>query len=942
MAHDVIVVRGAREHNLKNFDLTLPRDQLIVVTGVSGSGKSTLAFDTIYAEGQRRYVESLSAYARQFLGLMEKPDVDHIEGLSPAISIDQKGTSRNPRSTVGTVTEIYDYLRLLYARIGIVHCPNCGRVITRQSIDQIVDLVLGMGEGARLMIAAPVVQGRKGEHKDVLQSARVSGYARARIDGSMYDLAETIDLDKNLRHTVDIIIDRIAVDPEERARLADSLEQASQLGRGVVRLIPAEGGGEDQLLSLSYGCPVCGITVEEPQPRHFSFNSPFGACPDCTGLGLSMEIDPEALIADPSLTLEEGVLTKWLPGGPMSFWLADTVKYWATILDIPRDVPWEKLPLEQQQALLLGGDAVVKKRRHGWHASSTAEGLIPYLENRYRTSDSDWVKEEITKLMMQKPCPTCKGERLKPEFRAVTVGSLGIISLTRLSIADALQWVDELVLDERESLIAHNIRKELLERLGFLNAVGLDYLTLDRSATTLSGGEAQRIRLATQIGSKLMGVLYVLDEPSIGLHQKDNHKLIETLQMLRDLGNTLIVVEHDEETMRASDFLVDMGPGAGRHGGEIVVAGTIDDVMCHPASLTGQYLRGDLAIPVPAIRRSGNGDALIIRDASAHNLKHIDVEIPLGCFVGVAGVSGSGKSTLINDILYASLAKTLHRARTKPGAHGDIEGVGAIDKVINVDQSPIGRTPRSNPATYVGVFTDIRELFAKLPEAKIRGYKPGRFSFNVKGGRCEACQGDGVIKIEMHFLPDIYVPCEVCQGKRYNHEALQVQFQGHTIADVLGMTIDEALAIFAHQPKIVRKLKTISEVGLGYITLGQAATQLSGGEAQRVKLSSELSRRDTGRTVYILDEPTTGLHFADVDKLLAVLHRLVDAGNTVIVIEHNLDVLKTADHLIELGPAGGDKGGAVIAAGTPEEILDNPASVTGPYLRDLVRRAVHA
>ncbi len=941
MAHDVIVVRGAREHNLKNFDLTLPRDQLIVVTGVSGSGKSTLAFDTIYAEGQRRYVESLSAYARQFLGLMEKPDVDHIEGLSPAISIDQKGTSRNPRSTVGTVTEIYDYLRLLYARIGIVHCPNCGRVITRQSIDQIVELVLGMGEGTRLMIAAPVVQGRKGEHKDVLQSARVSGYARARIDGSLYDLADTIELDKNLRHTVDIIIDRIAVDAGERARFADSLEQASQLGRGVVRLIPPDSDGDDQLLSLSYGCPVCGITVEEPQPRHFSFNSPFGACPDCTGLGLSMEIDPESLVADPALSLEEGVLTKWLPGGPMSFWLADTVKYWATILDIPRDVPWEKLSRDQQQALLHGGDAVVRKRRHGWHAASAAEGLIPYLENRYRTSDSDWVKEEITKLMMQKPCPTCNGERLKPEFRAVTVGSLGIISLTRLSIADALRWVDELVLDEREELIAHNIRKELHERLGFLNAVGLDYLTLDRSATTLSGGEAQRIRLATQIGSKLMGVLYVLDEPSIGLHQRDNHKLIETLQTLRDLGNTLIVVEHDEETMRASDYIVDMGPGAGRHGGEIVVAGTIDDVMCHPESLTGQYLRGDRTIPVPETRRTGNGSSLVIRDASAHNLKHIDVEIPLGCFVGIAGVSGSGKSTLVNDILYASLAKTLNRARTKPGAHGTIDGVDAIDKVINVDQSPIGRTPRSNPATYVGVFTDIRDLFAKLPEAKVRGYKPGRFSFNVKGGRCEACQGDGVIKIEMHFLPDIYVPCEVCQGKRYNHEALQVQFQGHTIADVLAMTIDEALALFAHQPKIVRKLKTISEVGLGYITLGQAATQLSGGEAQRVKLSAELSRRDTGRTVYILDEPTTGLHFADVDKLLAVLHRLVDAGNTVIVIEHNLDVLKTADHLIELGPAGGDKGGMVIATGTPEELLDNPQSVTGPYLRDLVLRTVH-
>ena len=941
MTHDVIVVRGAREHNLKNIDLTLPRDQLIVVTGVSGSGKSTLAFDTIYAEGQRRYVESLSAYARQFLGLMEKPDVDHIEGLSPAISIDQKGTSRNPRSTVGTVTEIYDYLRLLYARVGIVHCPKCGRVIAKQSIDQIVELVLGMGEGTRLMIAAPVVQGRKGEHKDVLQSARASGYARARIDGSMYDLADTIDLDKNLRHSIDIIIDRIAVDAAERSRLADSLEQASQLGRGVVRLISPEGDTEDQLLSLSYGCPICGITVEEPQPRHFSFNSPFGACPDCTGLGLSMEIDPEALIADPALSLEEGVLSKWLPGGPMSFWLADTVKYWAAILDIPQDVPWEKLPGEQQKALLYGGEAVVRKRRHGWHAASTAEGIIPYLENRYRTSESDWVKEEITKLMMQKPCPSCNGERLKPEYRAVTVGSLGIMSLTRLSIADALHWVEHLVLDDREELIAHNIRKELLERLGFLNAVGLDYLTLDRSATTLSGGEAQRIRLATQIGSKLMGVLYVLDEPSIGLHQRDNHKLIETLQMLRDLGNTLIVVEHDEETMRASDYIVDMGPGAGRHGGEIVVAGTIDDVMCHPGSLTGQYLRGDRTIPVPRERRKGNGNALIIRNASANNLKHIDVEIPLGCFVGIAGVSGSGKSTLINDILYASLAKILNRARTKPGVHGDIEGVEFIDKVINVDQSPIGRTPRSNPATYVGVFTDIRDLFARLPEAKIRGYKPGRFSFNVKGGRCEACQGDGVIKIEMHFLPDIYVPCEVCQGKRYNHEALQVQFQGHTIADVLALTIDEALSLFAHQPKIVRKLKTISEVGLGYITLGQAATQLSGGEAQRVKLSSELSRRDTGRTVYILDEPTTGLHFADVDKLLVVLHRLVDAGNTVIVIEHNLDVLKTADHLIELGPAGGDKGGTVIATGTPEELLDNPASVTGPYLRDLVLRSVH-
>ena len=988
MPHDTIDIRGAREHNLKNIDLSLPRDSLIVLTGLSGSGKSSLAFDTIYAEGQRRYVESLSAYARQFLGQMEKPDVDHIDGLSPAISIDQKGTSKNPRSTVGTVTEIYDYLRLVYARIGHPHCPRCGREISNQTIEQIADQVLALPEGSRLMVAAPMVQGRKGEHRDVFEEARRKGYARARVDGEVRDLGETIALDKKFKHDIEIVVDRVVIGPELRSRLTDSLEQTAKLSDGLILLIPADqpGGGGDAgaavaaappvgdvpplasgasasgdgdspaadessrprvavgelLFSQDYACVYCGISMEEPAPRNFSFNNPHGACPTCTGLGLRMEVDRDAVVRDPSLSIDDGALSGWTKG-PSQMWVLDVLQSVCRHYKIPTDVPFGELSAQEQRVILYGlpKDETVRMRyvshtgrTHSYEAAY--EGVIPNLERRYRETESEWVKQEIERLMMQKPCPACAGKRLKPEFLAVTVDGMSIMDFTALTVSAALRRTERLHLSEREMQIAGRALKEIRERLGFLRDVGLDYLGLDRASASLSGGESQRIRLATQIGSKLMGVLYILDEPSIGLHQRDNHKLLATLTTLRDLGNTLIVVEHDEETIRTADFIVDIGPGAGEKGGEVIVAGTLADVLACPRSLTGQYLRGELRIPVPAVRRPAGGTALTVRGATENNLKSVTVQFPLGLFICVTGVSGSGKSTLVNDILYRRLAQALYRAKDRPGKHEKVEGIQHIDKVIDVDQSPIGRTPRSNPATYVGVFTDIRDLFAKLPEARIRGYKPGRFSFNVSGGRCEACAGDGMIKIEMHFLPDIYVACEVCKGRRYTKEALEVKFRGSSIADVLEMTVDEAAALFANQPRIVRRLRTLQDVGLGYIRLGQPATQLSGGEAQRVKLSTELSRRDTGRTLYILDEPTTGLHFADVEKLLGVLHRLVDAGNTVIVIEHNLDVVKTADWIVDLGPDGGDAGGEVVAAGTPEMIAGEPRSATGSYLRRII------
>ncbi len=939
--HDRITIRGAREHNLKNITVSIPREKLVVFTGISGSGKSSLAFDTIYAEGQRRYVESLSAYARQFLGQMEKPDVDMIDGLSPAISIDQKGSSRNPRSTVGTVTEVHDYLRLLYARVGHPHCPVCGKEISKQTVEQIAEQVQQLPPGSRIMVTAPVVRGRKGEHQEVLQDARKAGFVRVRVDGHLYELGEKIALDKNKKHNIEVVVDRLVIERGGLSRLTESVETAARLGSGVVLIVPV-GAGRELLFSQDYACVDDGISMEELAPRNFSFNSPHGACPTCTGLGTKLEVDPDLVVPDASRTLAEGAIQAW---NRSNYFYQELIATVAERHHIPMDRPFAKLPARDRHLLLYGADGAplrVRYRDHHGHLRSYEaeyEGIIPNLERRYRETESEYIRGEIERLMNTKPCPACKGQRLKPESLAVTVADRSIAAVSAFSVARAVAFMQELRLSAREETIARGVLKEIRERLQFLVDVGLDYLTLERSATSLSGGEAQRIRLATQIGSKLMGVLYILDEPSIGLHQRDNRKLINTLLTLRDIGNTLIVVEHDEETIRSADYIVDIGPGAGEHGGQIVATGPPHEILQHPTSLTAQFLRGDRQIAVPAQRRKGHGSVLVVRGAAENNLKRIDVVFPLGKLICVAGLSGSGKSTLVNDILYRRLAQYFYRAKEKPGRHREVTGLNFIDKVINVDQSPIGRTPRSNPATYTGMFTYIRELFASLPEARVRGYKPGRFSFNVKGGRCEACEGDGIIKIEMHFLPDVYVPCEVCKGNRYNKEALAVKFKGQSIADVLNLTVDEALELFDKIPRIRRKLTTLQDVGLGYIRLGQPATQLSGGEAQRVKLSEELSRRDTGRTFYLLDEPTTGLHFADIERLLNVLHRLTDAGNTVVVIEHNLDVLKTADHLIDLGPLGGDAGGEVVAVGTPEEVAAHPRSYTGQYLKPLLQRA---
>jgi excinuclease ABC subunit A len=934
MTTDQITIRGAREHNLKNVTLSIPRDKLVVFTGLSGSGKSSLAFDTIYAEGQRRYVESLSAYARQFLGQMEKPDVDIIDGLSPAISIDQKGTSKNPRSTVGTVTEVYDYLRLLFARVGHPHCPN-GHEVRRQTVDQMADQVEKLPEGTRVMVLGPVVKGRKGEYRSLIEDVRKSGFVRARVDGSLYEIGEPIPMDKNKKHDVEVVVDRIVIGPAQRTRLVDSIETATKLGNGSAIIAPLD-GGEEIHMSQDFMCPIDGLSVPEPEPRNFSFNNPHGACPVCTGIGSQLVVDGDLVVPDPSLSLREGAVAAW---SKSQFFYPELLESVSKYFGIDMDKPWSKLPKQHRDVLLNGtGEKKIRfgyKNQYGhsrWY-EAPFEGVVANLQRRYEETQSEYLRAELERYMSDKPCPACKGRRLKPESLAVTVADKSIADVSAQSVSAAIAFFDGLGLTEREQLIARQILKEIRERLQFMIDVGLDYLTIDRAANTLSGGESQRIRLATQIGSKLMGVLYILDEPSIGLHQRDNRRLINTLLSLRDLGNTLIVVEHDEETIRSADYMVDIGPAAGEHGGEIIASGPVEEVLRDPKSITAAYLRGDRMIPVPAQRRKGNGNKLVVRGAKANNLKDIDVAFPLGTFVAVSGVSGSGKSSLITDILSRKVAQHFYRAKERPGPHRAVEGLEHLDKAIDIDQSPIGRTPRSNPATYTGMFTHIRDLFASLPDAKMRGYGPGRFSFNVKGGRCENCQGDGIIQIEMQFLPDVYVPCEVCHGTRYNREVQEVKFRGHSISDVLEMTVDEALEVFENVPAIKTKLRTLHDVGLGYIRLGQPATQLSGGEAQRVKLSSELSRRDTGRTLYLLDEPTTGLHYADVERLLAVLHRLVEHGNTVVVIEHNLDVLKTADWIIDLGPEGGDKGGYVIAEGTPEQLAANPESATGQYLR---------
>ncbi len=957
---DRISVRGAREHNLKNIDVDLPRDQLVVLTGLSGSGKSSLAFDTIFAEGQRRYVESLSAYARQFLGQMEKPDVDHIDGLSPAISIDQKGTSRNPRSTVGTVTEIYDYLRLLYARVGRPHCPTCGRPIVAQSVQQMAGQILALPDGARVMILAPVIRDRKGEHVGVIEEIRRQGFVRVRVDGDVLDVDEAagLDLAKDKKHTIEVVVDRLVVRHEgegevdghpDRVRVIESLETALKIAGGLAEAQIVD--GELLVFSEKFACPVHGVVgLSEIEPRNFSFNSPHGACPACSGLGTTREFDPDLVLPNRGLTLAQGAIVPWVRAGTEgTAWYAALLEAVAAHYGFALNVPARDLPPEAIATLLHGSNGEVVtvkyKSKSGRPRSYDIafEGVIPNLKRRYDGTSSDFVKEDLERFMAERPCPVCHGARLKPEVLAVTVNGLSIVDVTRLAIRAAQEWFADLArepgadpdapLTDRDFLIARQIFKEIRERLGFLVDVGLDYLTLERSANTLSGGEAQRIRLATQIGSSLMGVLYILDEPSIGLHQRDNARLIKTLLRLRDIGNTLIVVEHDEDTIRAADWLVDIGPGAGEHGGHVVAAGSVDDVARTPESITGQFLSGRRAIPIPSRRRAGSGKALTLRGASENNLRDLTVRFPLGTFIAVTGVSGSGKSSLVSDTLYPRLAMELQGARQKPGAHTALDGIQHLDKVIEIDQSPIGRTPRSNPATYTGLFTPIRDLYASMPEAKARGYLAGRFSFNVKGGRCEACRGEGIIQIEMNFLPDVFVPCEVCHGQRYNREALEITYKGRSIADVLDMTVEEALDFFQNVPNVKNKLQTLYDVGLGYIHLGQPATQLSGGEAQRVKLATELSRRATGRTLYILDEPTTGLHFADIEKLLAILHRLVEGGNTVVVIEHNLDVVKSADWLIDMGPDGGSGGGMIVAEGTPEQVAENPASYTGEYLR---------
>ncbi len=937
--NDRIFIKGAREHNLKNVDVELPRNKLVVLTGLSGSGKSSLAFDTLYAEGQRRYVESLSSYARQFLGQMEKPDVDYIEGLSPAISIDQKTTSKNPRSTVGTVTEIHDYLRLLYARIGIPHCPKCGREIRQQTVDQMVDQVLALPERTRIQVLAPVIRGRKGEHVKVLEDLKRDGYVRVRIDGEMRELDEEIHLEKNKKHTIEAVVDRLIVREGMNKRLTDSLETAMKVSGGLIVLDVID--GEEMLFSQNYACPDCGISLEELTPRMFSFNNPYGACPTCSGLGTLMRMDPELILPNRDLSLNEGALrvTGWNSGADGSIfnmYLAAMAERYGFSLD----VPVKDLPREALDALLYGtkGEKLsLHYERDGRTTTYSApfEGVIPSLERRYRETNSPGMREEYEAYMSNIPCPDCHGQRLKPVSLAVTVGGLNIAALSDLSVRKARSFLSQLTLTEKEERIARQILKEIDNRLGFLCDVGLEYLTLSRSAGTLSGGEAQRIRLATQIGSSLMGVLYILDEPSIGLHQRDNDRLLQTLKHLRDIGNTVIVVEHDEDTMRQADYIVDIGPGAGVHGGEVVACGTAEEIMRNPNSLTGQFLSGARKIAVPAHRRRPTGE-LLVRGAREHNLKNIDVRIPLGVFTCVTGVSGSGKSTLVNEIVRKALSRDLNRARTRPGAHDGIDGIEALDKVIDIDQSPIGRTPRSNPATYTGMFDLIRNVFAGVPEAKARGYKANRFSFNVKGGRCEACAGDGIIKIEMHFLPDIYVPCDVCKGHRYNRETLEVRYKGKNIYDVLDMTVEQAMEFFENYKQIYRKLRTLYDVGLGYIKLGQPSTQLSGGEAQRIKLATELSRASTGRTLYILDEPTTGLHMADVERLIEMLQKLTDAGNSVLVIEHNLDVIKTADHIIDLGPEGGDGGGTIVAQGTPEEVARVPESYTGQWLQKVL------
>lgn len=999
MALDKLIVRGAREHNLKNIDLEIPRDKLVVITGLSGSGKSSLAFDTIYAEGQRRYVESLSAYARQFLGLLEKPDVDQIEGLSPAISIDQKGSGRNPRSTVGTVTEVYDYLRLLYARIGQPHCPNCGQPITQQTATQIVDSIMDMAEGSRLLILAPLIKDRKGNHKSVFEGMQKQGYVRARVNGEIYEVTDVPELDRYKMHTIEAVIDRIVVRrPEEDEsgeqtgtdliRLSDSVETALKLGNGVLIVSDVSNRDAepiDRTFSEHFACANCGTSLPEIEPRTFSFNSPHGACPTCTGLGSMQEFDPE-LVFEEETTIEEGAVIPWRRQNE-----DDGEGYYRQLLlsvckqySIPIRVPVKELSLKQRDVILWGPPKKGEKIRIEYvnsdgyqrHYETSFSGVIPNLQRRYAETSSEYIRSKLEEFMSVRPCPTCQGKRLKPEALAVTVAGKNIWEVTRTPVDDTLAWIkwlqgseagtwqerqaalqpasqdgsrngtgsgrDTSPLSPRQRTIAVQVLKEIAARLGFMVTVGLDYLTLDRTAVSLSGGESQRIRLATQIGSRLMGVLYILDEPSIGLHQRDNARLIEALKGMRDIGNTVLVVEHDEDTIREADWVVDMGPGAGEHGGYVVCSAPRESFIHSPDSLTAKYLRGEVRIPVPGERREGNGNYLVVRGARENNLKNVDVRFPLGKFVAVTGVSGSGKSTLVVDVLYNRLAQMMYRAKTKPGVHTSIEGVEHIDKVIDIDQSPIGRTPRSNPATYVGLFTDLRDLFATLPESKARGYKAGRFSFNIKGGRCEACQGDGIIRIEMQFLPDVYVPCEECKGKRYNRETLDIHFRGKSIADVLDMTVEEALAFFQHIPRLRNKLETLNAVGLGYVRLGQPATTLSGGEAQRIKLSKELSRRATGNTLYILDEPTTGLHFEDVRKLLEVLHELVNKGNTVLVIEHNLDVIKNCDWLIDMGPEGGIKGGYVMSEGTPEHIADNPKSHTGQFLRPMLTEENYA